>query len=132
MRLNTLAVLLCIFAATTTVAGPSETLIGKNELFCDEDERVCLRGTLTYHANPRLLELRSRVQRAEGPGLLKIRLVGQNADGHTRRTTVEVRIRGDYSEIVNTRLITDHPDVYSWELDSISFEAAQGRNAIRD
>lgn len=122
MRLNTLAVLLCIFAATTTVAGPSETLIGRNELFCDGDERVCLRGTLTYHANPRLLELRSRVQRAEGPGLLKIRLVGQNADGHTRRTTIEVQIRGDYSEIVDTRLITDHPDVYSWELDSISFE----------
>ena len=122
MRLNTLAVLACIFAATTTVAGPSETLIGRNELFCDGDERVCLRGTLTYHANPRLLELRSRVQRAEGPGLLKIRLVGQNADGHTRRTTLEVQIRGDYSEIVDTRLITDHPDVYSWELDSISFE----------
>ena len=122
MRLNTLAVLLCIFATTTTVAGPSETLIGRNELFCDGDERVSLRGTLTYHANPRLLELRSRVQRAEGPGLLKIRLVGQNADGHTRRTTIEVQIRGDYSEIVDTRLITDHPDVYSWELDSISFE----------
>jgi len=122
MRLNTLAVLVCIFAATTTVAGPSETLIGRNALFCDGDERVCLRGTLTYHANPRLLELRSRVQRAEGPGLLKIRLVGQNADGHTRRTTLEVQIRGDYSEIVNTRLITDHPDVYSWQVDSISFE----------
>ena len=122
MRLIPLAALVCIFAASTTVAGPSETLIGKNELFCDEGERVCLRGTLTYHANPRLLELRSRVQRAEGPGLLKIRLAGQNADGHTRRTILEVRIRGDYSEIVNTRLITDHPDVYSWQVDSISFE----------
>ena len=103
-------------------AGPSETIIGKNALFCDDNDRVCLRGTLSYRANPRMLDLRSRVQKASGPGLLKIRLVGENADGHTRRTTIEVKIRGRHSEIVNTRLITDHPDVYRWEVDSISFE----------
>jgi hypothetical protein len=49
--------------------------------------------------------------------------VGHNANGHTRRTTLEVRIRGHYSEIVDSKLITDHPDVYSWRLESISFEA---------
>jgi hypothetical protein len=122
MRPRPLAAVLSLIVASATVAGPSETLIGKNTLFCDEDGRACFRGTLTYHANPRLLDLRSRVQRAEGPGMLKIRLVGRNADGHTRRTIIEVRIRGDYSEIVNTRQITDHPDVYSWQIDSISFE----------
>jgi hypothetical protein len=114
--------LLSLFAATAAMAGPSETIIGRNVLFCDDTERVCLRGTLSYRTNPRLLELRSRVQRAVGPGLLKIRLVGENADGHARRTTIEVRIRGHYSEIVNAKLITDHPDVYSWQLDSINFE----------
>lgn len=122
MRYLVSIILLSLFAVPAAMAGPSETIIGKNALFCDEQDRVCLRGTLTYHANPRLLELRSRVQRTVGPGLLKIRLVGENADGHIRRTTIELRIRGQYSEIVNTRLITDHPDVYSWELDSISFE----------
>lgn len=122
MRYLVSIILLSLFAVPAAMAGPSETIVGKNALFCDEQDRVCLRGTLTYHANPRLLELRSRVQRTVGPGLLKIRLVGENADGHIRRTTIELRIRGQYSEIVNTRLITDHPDVYSWELDSISFE----------
>lgn len=125
MRLRPLAAALTLIVASATVAGPSETLIGKNTLFCDEDRRVCFRGTLTYHANPRLLDLRSRVQSAAGPGLLKIRLVGRNADGHIRRTIIEVRIRGDYSEIVNTRLITDHPDVDSWQIDSIGFEPAE-------
>jgi hypothetical protein len=76
----------------------------------------------TYYANPRLLELRSRVQQADGPGLLSIRLVGQSADGHTRRTVLEARIRGRYSEIVNNKLITDHPDVDAWRLEAISFE----------
>jgi hypothetical protein len=111
-----------LLSISAALAGPTETIIGKNALFCDDQDRVCLRGTLTYRANPRMLELHSRVQRTVGPGLLKIRLVGENADGHTRRTTIEVRIRGEYSEIVDTRLITDHPDVYSWELDSIAFE----------
>jgi hypothetical protein len=122
MRELSVAVLLGLIAVPAASAGPSETIIGKNALFCDDGNSVCLRGTLTYRSNPRMLDLRSRVQRATGPGLLKIRLVGENADGHLRRTTIEVEIRGDYSEIVNTRLITDHPDVYSWELDSISFE----------
>jgi hypothetical protein len=122
MRELSVAVLLGLIAVPAASAGPSETIIGKNALFCDDGNSVCLRGTLTYRSNPRMLDLRSRVQRATGPGLLKIRLVGENADGHTRRTTIEVEIRGNYSEIVNTRLITDHPDVYSWELDSISFE----------
>ena len=122
MRYLVFVLLLSLFASPAATAGPSETIIGKNALFCDEQDRVCLRGTLTYRANPRLLELRSRVQKTAGPGVLKIRLVGENADGHVRRTTIELRIRGDYSEIVNTRLITDHPDVYSWDLDSISFE----------
>lgn len=122
MRHRVATVLLAFLGASTAIAGPVETIIGKNVLFCDDGMSACLRGTLTYRSNPRMLDLRSRVQRATGPGVLKIRLVGENADGHTRRTTIEVRIRGHYSEIVNTRLITDHPDVYSWAVDSISFE----------
>lgn len=122
MRLSLFAILLSLVSASAALAGPSETIIGKNVLFCDEGNSVCLRGTLTYRSNPRMLDLRSRVQRANGPGLLKIRLVGENADGHVRRTTIELAIRGHYSEIVNTRLITDHPDVDSWKVDSIAFE----------
>jgi hypothetical protein len=115
-------VVLCLLTVSGSLAGPRETIIGRNASFCDSEGQVCLRGTLSYYANPRLLELRSRVQKAEGPGLLRIRLVGQNSDGHTRRTVLEVRIRGRYSEIVNNKLITDHPDVAAWQLESISFE----------
>jgi len=122
MRPRTAAVLLSLLAASVSFAGPRETINRNDASLCDSERRVCLRGTLSYYVNPRLLELRSRVQKAEGPGLLKFRLVGENADGHTRLTTLEVRIRGHYSEIVNSTLITDHPDVYSWRLDSISFE----------
>lgn len=116
------AVLPCLLVASWCLAAPYETINPGNSALCDNEKRVCLRGTLSYYRNPRLLELRSRVQRAEGPGLVKIRVVGENADGHVRRTTLEVRIRGRYSEIVNSKLITDHPDVDSWRLESITFE----------
>ena len=130
MRALSVVLVLGALAVSAASAGPGETIIGRNVVFCDGANRVCLRGTLTYHANPRLLELRSRVQRGDGPGLLSIRLVGRSTEGHTRRTTLEVRLEGRYSEIVNTKLITDHPDVYRWELDSIGFEP--GAPAERD
>ena len=122
MRPLFVAVVLCLLTVPMSLAGPRETIIGENTVFCDSERLVCLRGTLSYYSNPRLLELRSRVQKADGQGLLKIRLVGDNANGHTRRTVLEVRIRGRYSEIVNSKLITDHPDVDTWRLESISFE----------
>ena len=113
--------ILCGLLATTAVAGPSEHITASNAIMCDTEQQVCLRGSITYFSNPRLLELRSRVQRASGPGLLVFRLTGENRDGHLKRTNIEVRIRGRYSEIVSTRLITDHPDVDSWTLQSIQF-----------
>ena len=103
------------------VAGPRERLTDSNAELCDEKQQVCLRGTLSYRSNPRLLELRARVLKASGPGLLRIRVVGENLDGFTRRTTMEIQIRGNYSEIVNHRLITDHPDVDDWRLEKIFF-----------
>lgn len=120
MRFPAVILLLCL-AATAAIAGPRERVAGSNAELCDTERNVCLRGSITYYSNPRLLELRSRVQHATGPGLIVFRLTGETRDGHVRRTSIEVRIRGRYSEIVSTKLITDHPDVDSWTLESIQF-----------
>ncbi len=113
--------LLLLSFSMAATAGPQERLTDSNAELCDQENRVCLRGTLTYRSNPRLLQLRARVLRATGPGLLRVRVVGENLDGFMRRTTMEIRIRGNYSEIVDHKLITDHPDVDSWELEAIFF-----------
>ena len=118
MRLVPALVLLLVSPA---IAGPRAHLTERNATLCDRDDLVCVRGTLTYESNPRLFELRSRVVRASGPGLLRFRVVGQNNLGHVRRATIEVEIRGRPSEIVNTRMIPDWPDVSEWELEAISF-----------
>ena len=107
-----------------SVASAGEIVyLKKSETFCDSSGEVCLRGTISYRVNLRLLKLRSRVVSAPGPGLLRINVTGQNRQGHTYRAAIEVTIRGHDSEIVNKEMIPDAPDVYAWELDSINFNA---------
>jgi hypothetical protein len=107
-----------------SVASAGEIVyLRKSETFCDLSGEVCLRGTISYRVNLRLLKLRSRVVSAPGPGLLRINVTGQNRQGHTYRAAIEVTIRGRASEIVNKEMIPDAPDVYAWQLESIVFAA---------
>ena len=126
-----LAAALLLAAASVALAGPRDYLTAKNQTLCDRDNKVCVRGTLWFDSNPQLLQLRSRVTRASGPGLLRLRVVGQNELGHVRRATIEVEIRGRPSEIVNTKMIPDAPDVYAWELEVISFVPKQANTGPR-
>jgi hypothetical protein len=95
--------------------------IERDGLLCDDNHAVCLRAWLSYEPNPRLLRLRGRVQSATGPGLLKIILAGTNRNGDRRYTPMEIRLRGRYSEIVDYKMIPDHPDVDNWQIDTVSF-----------
>ncbi len=86
-----------------------------------------MRGTLTYRANPRVLQLRARVHKAPGSGLLRIRLTGTTQPGHRRFAPIEVRVRGRYSEIINHKMIPDHPDVQVWEVEHVEFIVDEAR-----
>lgn len=110
-----------LFISESTVAGKTLYLL-RNEMFCSGTEDICIRGTLSYEINPRLLRLRGRVQSASGPGLLRIRLIGMNRLGYRRTAEMEVSMRGNHSEIVDYKMIPDHPDVADWEILSISYE----------
>jgi hypothetical protein len=88
---------------------------------CDTTNEFCLRGSLTYVHNTRVLHLRGRVLTAPGPGLLRIRVTGANELGHRRSAPIEVRLRGNYSEIIDHRMIPDYPDVENWQVDSVVF-----------
>ncbi|MDH3673270.1 MAG: hypothetical protein OES46_19260 [Gammaproteobacteria bacterium] len=107
---------------TVALAGPREYLF-QDQRICDGDEVFCFRGTLSYHSNPRLLRLRARVQKAPGPGLLRIRLAGANVQGHRRVAPFEVRVRGHNSEIINHKMIPDYPDTYGWVVERVEFVA---------
>lgn len=95
--------------------------LARDERLCDGRAGACIEATLTYEVNSRILWLRGRVVSAPGPGLWQVVVRGANRLGHVRRAPVEVRIRGRRSEIVDTRMIPDHPDVEDWAIDVVRF-----------
>ena len=109
-----------LFLFGAALAGPRDYLF-QNKRICDRNEVFCFRGTLSYSSNPRLLQLRARVQKAPGPGMLRIRLSGENQLGHRRFAPFEVRVRGHYSEIINHKMVPDHPDVEGWVIEQVEF-----------
>lgn len=113
--------LFALACALPVLAGPS-LYIQRGGLICDAEKTVCLRGNLTYEPNPRLLRLRARVQFAPGPGELRILMTGTNRSGDRRYAPMEITLRGKYSEIVDFKMIPDHPDINAWEIDRVSFE----------
>jgi hypothetical protein len=111
-----------LFFLGAALAAPRNYLF-HDERVCNSDRVFCLRGTLSYDSNPRLLWLRARVETAPGPGLLRIRLSGANELGHRRFAPFEVRVRGHNSEIIDHKMIPDYPDVQSWVLERVDFIA---------
>lgn len=95
--------------------------IKKNEVFCDSSGRLCLDGSLWYLQNSRLLRLKARIRKQTGPGVIRMRLVGNNRLGDLRRTQIMLPVRGAYSEIVTHDLRPDAPDVADWRLTSFEF-----------
>lgn len=110
--------------STAAVAGKTQYLL-RNERFCDVEEQFCMDGSLRYEVNSRLLRLWGRVRTSPGRGLLRIRLAGTNRLGHRRISAMEVQLRGTIGEIVEFKMIPDHPDVYEWAITGIEFETGE-------
>jgi len=100
----------------------SRTLyLARDEPLCDGPRTLCVDGTLTYDVNDRLFWLRGRVRATAVPGTLRITVKGTNRLGHVRYAPLEVPLRGRASEIVDFRMIPDHPDVANWAIDRVVF-----------
>ncbi|MEL7448376.1 MAG: hypothetical protein AAFN78_04160 [Pseudomonadota bacterium] len=121
-----LAVTLVLGAAVAN-ASDFSFIVSPNQLICAAGGSACVRGSLSYSANQRIVELRSRVTQASGPGMFRIWLYGENYQGYPRRAVLEVPIRGVRSEIVNLRIIPDAPDVEVWVIQSVEFERESNR-----
>ena len=99
----------------------SRLYLKKNETFCSTGDVLCLRGTLWYEPNPRLLQIRARVLKQTGPGTIRMRFSGTNRSGHQHWTVLSVTIKGKHSEIVERRMQPGAPDVQNWTLASFEF-----------
>ena len=105
------------------VAASRVEYLAQNQLICDEYNEFCLAGTLSFQPNPRLIRLRGRVRRAPGPGLLRITLIGYTRQGFRRLSPLEVRVRGNVTEIINHKMVPDFPEAESWSVQFVEFIA---------
>lgn len=103
------------------VTGASTDFFVRNGMICDDERTMCIRGTLAYYPNPRIIELRGRVSHAPGAGWVKILFAG-NRDGQRASSVMEIPIRGRHSEIIDHRFIPDNPAIRQWRVLSIRFE----------
>ena len=89
----------CLACAAAGAA--SWLYLARDERLCTQDQLACVRGTLTFERNYRVLRLRGRVEQAPGPGLFTVWVSGEGRGGARRYAPMEIEIRGRRSEIVN-------------------------------
>ncbi len=100
---------------------------------CDQEQRFCLRGSIRYYPNSRLIEINARVARAPGPGWVSILFRGSDRNNQPNTTTMEFPVRGDATEIIDRSFITDYPQVNQWRIIGMIFEPdPAAREAARD
>ena len=98
--------------------------LAREDPICTTSQSACIDGTLSFESNNRLLWLRGRLRDATGPGVFEIILIGRTRQGFVRYAPMEIELRGKSSEIVDFRMIPDHPDVYEWQIDRVNFRPA--------
>ena len=113
-------IVLCLLLVSPAAPAATDFLVRNGEI-CDDERTMCIRGTLAYYPNPRIMELRGRVMHAPGPGWVKILFAG-NRDGQRASSVMEIPIRGRHSEIIDRRYIPDNPAIRNWRVLSIRFE----------
>jgi hypothetical protein len=114
-------VALCLVAVTARAS--TFYFLARNERICAVDGPVCIRATISYDTNSRVLHLRGRVDRTAEPGWLRLTFVGVSERNQRGSTTMEFPIRGRWSEVLDRKLIPDHPQIADWRLETMSFVA---------
>ena len=119
--LSRLVIAVVLILSVMTATAEQRRYIKKAEVFCDTADIICLRGSLTYEANSRILTLHARIQRQVVPGTNTMHFTGSNRQDVLKRTEIVHNVKGRYSEIVNKSIRPDAPDVSNWQLASFSF-----------
>lgn len=127
------ALLLSLAVLSHPVAADVPDLLLRESRLCDEDRGFCLRGTILYYPNSRLIEIRGRVARSPGPGWVSILFRGSDRNNQPNTTVMEFPVRGTSTEIIDRSFITDYPQVSQWRIIGMIFETdPEARNAARD
>ena len=120
MLFLTVIVLAGMLLPAPITATPTDFLVRNGDI-CDAERTMCIRGTLLYRPDSRIMALHGRVSGTPGPGWVRILFQG-NWRGHLASSVMEFPIRGIHSEIIDFRYIPDNPAVRYWRILNVSFE----------
>lgn len=116
--------LACLALVAAAAYGAPLRYLARDELLCAPARATCIRGSLTWQQNDRLLRLFGRVEVAGGRGTFLVTVTGTTRQGDRRYAPMEVELRGRPTEIVDFKMIPDYPEVTDWEVFSIAFTPA--------
>ena len=116
------AALLAAFPAPGDGAAPGLRFLVRGEKLCDATGVMCLRASITWEPNARLLELYGRVIASVEPGTLVLVFRGHQRDGTVRYTEMSIPLNGRYSEIARDKIIPDWPEIDDWSFDHGRYE----------
>lgn len=111
-------------ALAWTCAGAHTGYLLHDELLCDENRRLCIRGWLIHDPHRNEIALDARLQRTATPGTVTISLDGVTPGGQPVTTAVSVEVRGHYSEIIHAKIIPQWPFETQWVVRALRFEPA--------
>ena len=82
MRYATAVALVSLLVGGGSAQAFERVYLKKSEDFCDSERVLCLRGSITYEPNFRVLSLRARVIKQTGPGEIRLYFSGTNRQDH--------------------------------------------------
>jgi len=117
------AILVALASLPLPAAADGPDLLLRQQQLCNQEQSFCLRGTVLYYPNSRVIELSGRGARAPGPGWVNILFRGSDRNNYPNTTAMEFAVRGVHSEIVDRAFIPDYPQVRYWRIIGLTFEA---------
>lgn len=105
------------YAATIDISGGRE--------LCDAEQEVCLRGSVTWNKNDRLIEISGQlVSPAPAPGTMTFNFHGETGAGESVIHATDIKLRAVGREILDKKIIPPYSSETRWELTSIRFTHA--------
>lgn len=120
MKLRGLLIFLC-FAALPLAATAAWEPVMADSLICDPAGRVCFQGRIDFEPNQKVIEIRGRLTRTAGPGMLVFEFTGETPLNEAVFHSADVPVRGNYSESISHKFGPPYSNQTHWSLYRISF-----------
>lgn len=109
-----------VFAVASAASAHTQFLV-KYSVFCSDNEKLCIRGQVTYNDHRNSIRVEGRIPKTYQAGLASLRFRGTTPGGQTVHTALDFKVDGRYSELVNTVIIPAPPNQADWTMTAFYF-----------